>query len=95
MSNYMEEFPDYDDTLSLPNSWIDISWQNDPCPSFEREHSEIVYRLFCDYVDSDKREMCHEPRFVLYIEDQVNFVCIGQFHTLAEALALVEKEIAA
>jgi hypothetical protein len=95
MSDYMDEFPDYDDTLTLPEGWQDMSWHNDACPSFDRKVGDINFRIYCDYSDPDRREMQGEPRFVVYIEDEVNFNCIGQCETLAEALALVEKEIAA
>jgi hypothetical protein len=95
MSDYMTEFPDYDDTLILPKGWQDVSWKNDACPSFERKYGNVAYRIFCDYENLDRREIQHDPRFILYIEDEVNYECIGQFHTLDDTLKFIEKEIAA
>jgi hypothetical protein len=93
MSNYMTEFPDYDDTLILPEGWQDISWHNDARPCFENRIGEIAFVIFCDYKDSDRREMKGEPRFVVYLEDPLNFVCINQSETLAEALEFIDKQL--
>jgi hypothetical protein len=93
MSNYMTEFPDYDDTLILPEGWQDISWHNDACPSFERKYGNVAYRIFCDYKDPNRRESLGSMRFVVYIEDEVNFECINLFDTLEEALAIIDKEL--
>jgi hypothetical protein len=95
MSDYMEEFPDYDDTLTLPEGWQDISWHNDSCPSFERKFGDVNYRIYCEYKDPKKRESLAELRFIVYYEDAVNFECIAQAKTLAGALAIIDKEIAA
>jgi hypothetical protein len=93
MSNYMTEFPDYDDTLILPEGWQDISWHNDACPSFGRKFGNISFRIYCEYKDPNKRESLGELRFIVYYEDAVNFVCIGQTRTLASALAIIDKEL--
>jgi hypothetical protein len=34
-----------------------------------------------------------EPRFVVYLEDPLNFVCVNQSETLAEALAFIDKQL--
>lgn len=93
MTDYMREFPDYDDILSLPEEWTDISWHNDACPSFVRKFGDVEYRIFCDYVDPERREMYGAMRFVIYIEDEVNYVCIGQTDTIKEAIDLVNEEV--
>jgi hypothetical protein len=53
---YQEEFPDFDDHESaarlLALGFVDISWRNDTCPSFER-NGVIV---FVDYINPDLSE---------------------------------------
>jgi len=93
MSNYMAEFPDYDDTLTLPQGWQDISWHNDACPCFELKLEGANYRVYCDYKDPNKRDSLGSMRFVVYIEDEVNFECVAQTNTLAGALAVIDKEL--
>lgn len=93
MSDYMTEFPDYDDTLILPEGWQDVSWHNDACPSFDRKFGNINFRIYCEYKDPNKRESLGDMRFIVYYEDAVNFVCIGQTRTLAGALAIIDKEL--
>jgi hypothetical protein len=39
---YKIEFPDYDDTITLPEGWRDVSWHNDICPSFEKDFNELA-----------------------------------------------------
>lgn len=92
MSDYKSEFANYDDTLSFPEGWVDVSWHNDACPSFEKVLWNVAYRIFCDYKDMQKRDCPDWTRFGVYVEDEVNFECIGQFETLEEALDFVTKE---
>ena len=40
--NYKVEFPHYDDELALPAGWLDTSWHNDVCPSFENKIDGIA-----------------------------------------------------
>jgi len=94
MSDYKSEFPHYDDTLTLPDGWEDISWHNDACPSFQKVFGDVTFRIFCDFKDPDQRETQGAMRFVIYIEDEVNYVCIGQTDTLKEAIDCVHKEVA-
>ena len=93
MRTLRSEFPDYDDTITLPEGWIDTSWHNDVCPSFEKTFGDTTFRLWCDYVDPERREMYGAMRFVIYIEDEVNYVCIGQTDTIKEAIDLVNEEV--
>ena len=93
MSDYMREFPDYDDILTLPEGWADISWHNDACHSFMRKFGDVEYQIFCDYKDPERREIPHAKRFVIYIEDQVNYNCIDQTDTIEEAIDCVYREV--
>lgn len=93
MSDYKSEFPHYDDTLTLPDGWEDISWHNDACPSFQKVFGDVTFRIFCDFKDPDLREMHGAMRFVIYIEDEVNYVCIGQTDTIKEAIDCVNAEV--
>ena len=63
MSTWKECFPDYPaaDMPPLPKCWVDVSWPNDSCPSFESESLHAV--LYVDYVDTAKREFPEMPRF--------------------------------
>lgn len=90
---YKTEFPHYDDTLILPDGWEDISWHNDACPSFQKVFGDVTFRIFCDFKDPDLREMHGAMRFVIYIEDEVNYVCIGQTDTIKEAIDCVNAEV--
>jgi len=93
MTDYMREFPHYDDILTLPEGWEDISWHNDACPSFLRQFDNVEFRIFCDFKDPDLREMHGAMRFVIYIENEVNYVCIGQTDTIKEAIDCVNAEV--
>lgn len=48
------EFPDYpkEDLPPIPETWIDVSWHNDSCPSWQIG----PYIIFIDYKDPDERE---------------------------------------
>jgi hypothetical protein len=91
MSYYKSEFPSYDDTLTFPEGWVDTSWHNDACPSFEKAFGDVKYRIFCDYKDMQKRDCPDWTRFGVYVEDEVNFECIAQFDQLDKALDFVSE----
>jgi hypothetical protein len=57
--NYKYEFPNFDYEIpELGNDWIDSSWHNDVCPSFEYSTGTgLTYRLWFEYKDPDIREM--------------------------------------
>ena len=44
--------------------WVDASWGNDVCPSFESECEN--YKLWIDCLNPTDREYEHEPRFSLF-----------------------------
>ncbi len=84
--------------LSAP--WVDTSYRNDACPSFERDlgasEGEAVIRLFIDYVDPAKRELTDGGhRFAGWTSD-ANGDCDNVIETddLAEVLAWVEEQAA-
>ena len=91
MRTAKSEFPDSDDTINMPEGWIDTSWHNDACPSFEKTFGDTTFRLWCDYVDPERREMHGAMRFVIYTVDEINYNYIGQADTLAEALTLINE----
>ena len=50
------QFPDYDDTLTIPNGWVDISWHNNACPSIAKEvNKKLSVVIWCDYKAPEKR----------------------------------------
>jgi hypothetical protein len=52
MSNYLDEFPHYDDVLPNITGFEDGSWHNDACPSLIRKVGSDAYlQLWCDYKD--------------------------------------------
>jgi hypothetical protein len=61
--NFRTEFPDYPaaDMPTMPEGFTDQSWHNDTCPCWAR--GDLV--IWCDYVDTAKREWDDGPRFVV------------------------------
>ncbi len=92
MSNYKTEFPDFDYELTLPSDWIDSSWHNDICPSFEAEFEDMRYRIFCDYADPARREVGGLQFAVAKYINEDELEAITEFDTLQEALDFVNKE---
>ena len=85
---YKIEFPDYDDAITLPEGWRDVSWHNDICPSFEKDLNDVTYKIFCDYKDPERREVGGERFNVckyLIESDELEFV--GQSESMDAALA--------
>lgn len=60
------EFPTFDvSTLpAIPGNWVDVSWHNDTCPSFEaiKNDGGAVY-VFVDFPDSADREFPETKRY--------------------------------
>ena len=88
------EFPHYDDTLTLPDGWVDTSWHNDVCPSFEKVFGDTTFRLWCDFKDPELREV-GGLRFTVctYIEDELS-ESLGQSESMEEALKIINEEVA-
>jgi len=89
---YKNEFSHYDDTLDLPKGWIDTSWHNDVCPSFEKVFGDTTFRLWCDFKDPALREV-GGLRFTVctYINEDELSESLGQFESMDEALALIDE----
>ena len=44
------EFPEYDDVLTIPHGWVDVSWHNNACPSISKEVKKgLCVVIWCDY----------------------------------------------
>lgn len=96
MNAYKSEFPHYDDTLTLPEGWVDTSWHNDVCPSFEKLIGDMRYRIWCDFKDPELREVGGR-RFNVAFYDSNEFEelqDIKGFDTLDEALSFFNQEVA-
>jgi hypothetical protein len=93
MTRYQSEFFNYDDVLSIPAGWIDTSWHNDICPSFEKTFGDVTFRLWCDYANVEKREVGGK-RFTVtkYLKQDDEFEFVGESEELEEALNFVNKE---
>lgn len=66
-------FTDYPlaDIPATPSGWVETSWKNDACPSFQFVVDGETMRVFVDYADPDQRECPSVPRFGLTTEDGV------------------------
>ena len=90
---YKTEFPDYAEPLRFPADWIDTSSKNDVCPSFEKDHAGISYKIFCDF--ETFRVDGAEYQFIVgtYCNSKHHFEFIGEFDTLEQALNLVNEKV--
>ena len=59
MTNYFEQCL-ADIKGAIPGDWVDSSYGNDACPSYETPNG---WQIFIDHSDSDKREMKEMKRF--------------------------------
>jgi len=92
MRTAKSEFPDYDDTIKMPEGWIDTSWHNDVCPSFERDIGDTTYKIFCNYKDVEKREIGGlQFQVCQYTKTDDSLEFLSEFDTLAEALTLINE----
>jgi hypothetical protein len=64
MSSFTVEFPAFDTATMpvIPENWIDVSYHNDACPSFDTQKGLIV---FVDFEDLHEREFFEGERFNL------------------------------
>ena len=72
MKRYLEQFPDYDDTLPTLEGFHDSSYHNDMCPSLFKwldEKQERFIQVFCDYKDESVREWDDLDRYTIFIDD--------------------------
>ena len=61
-----DAFPEYDTATlpAIPERWVDISWCNDVCPSWQA----YGYQIFVDFANPDDRELGGERFSVCDIE---------------------------
>lgn len=52
---------------SIPSDWVDTSWVNDCCPSFEVPGKPV--RVWIDYPDPQHREFPEDGRFMVTAMD--------------------------
>jgi hypothetical protein len=90
---YMNEFPHYDDELNLPDGWIDSSWHNDVSPSFEKHMGDIIYKIWCDFKDPNRREVGGKQFTVAtYDSNELEELQdLAEFNSLQEALDFVSE----
>ena len=58
---YLDQFPDFELGVTIPPGWIDTSYRNDVCPSFQVGR----FQIWVDYIEPDRREMEEWPRFAI------------------------------
>lgn len=85
---YKNEFPNYDYEIpSLGNGWIDSSWHNDVCPSFEYTSNQgVIYRLWFEYNDPDIREVGGKQFTLSKYSDYDEMVQLLESDDLSEVL---------
>jgi hypothetical protein len=84
---YKIEFPDYDDTLSFPDGWVDDSWHNDVCPKFIKNNLII----WCDYKNFDRRET-EGQQFIVSLSHEDGCEPLKAFDSLSDALAFAQTQ---
>jgi hypothetical protein len=65
MRTYRTEFPTFDPATmpAIPATWLDTSWHNDTCPSFQCG----ALRIFVDYAEPEHREIAETPRYSVHL----------------------------
>lgn len=61
-----KEFPEFDQATlpAIPDSWEDVSWHNDACPSFYSEDAKMTIHI--DFANPAEREFQgSESRFIV------------------------------
>lgn len=73
MTNYQTEFPDFALDVIIPDTWEDISYHNDACPSYHAGLTPEGYnvKVWIDYTDPKEREFPEMKRFCVVIEDNL------------------------
>lgn len=68
MLTFRTEFPDFDPATmpAIPAGWVDQSWHNDACPSFDTGTGMLVS---VDYAERADREIEEGERFVVMAAD--------------------------
>jgi hypothetical protein len=55
---------------AIPEDWIDISWKNDSCPSFQTHGGKII--VYADYPDPMDRDHPETTRFTAVFKPNEN-----------------------
>lgn len=63
--NYQTQFTDFVLDVEIPKDWIDTSWHNDACPSWEV--SPGGPQVYVDYADPKMREFPGIQRFSVHV----------------------------
>jgi hypothetical protein len=73
--HYLRQFPDFEpDSLPyIPPEWVDISWHNDACPSWQVKESTAgdvsqIIKVWIDYKTESLRESPDGKRFCISFE---------------------------
>ena len=72
--SYRTEFPDFVLDVTIPTGFIDVSWHNDVCPSFEKDDGTFQTRVWIDYKNAVSRESSSNPRFSISMYENGDFV---------------------
>ena len=93
--SYKQEFPDYDGEFFCPKGWEDCSWHNDTMPKavfyFGICEWEMMFIIWQDYVDENKREFQGEPRYIFQINKGTYTIFEHKTDSLEEIKLLVER----
>lgn len=83
-------FPDYDTTTlpTIPSDWIDTSWRNDVCPSWQFGE----YQIFINYANPDDRETGGDRYCVNDTESGDCFLITDDWDDVLEYVAGIEKK---
>lgn len=83
---YKTAFPDYDDTITIPEGWTDDSWHNDVCPKIFKGS----WVIWCEFKDPNLRESGGR-QFLASLDIDDHGAPMHEFDTFAEALAFFQK----
>lgn len=90
--SYLTEFPDFEDeTLpEIPKDWIDVSWENDACPSWRIPNHQVYV-----FVDRERPEnrLFEAPRFGVVHDVAIDTVTLYDGNDWAEVLAIVKSVV--
>ncbi|CCD94659.1 hypothetical protein BRAO375_3660053 [Bradyrhizobium sp. ORS 375] len=95
MADLAREFPGYPaDTLpALPAGFVDSSWRNDACPSFD--NAALCLRIWCDHPDPSQREFPSNARFcvseTLPNGESRDLVCSDDWQLVLDCVASIDR----
>ena len=83
-------FPEYDQTTlpAIPATWVDTSWRNDVCPSWQFGE----YQIFIDHANPTERETGGERYFVNDVESGDCFLVSDDWGDVLEYVAGIENK---